>query len=489
MVELSSKTAADADSTPKDSSLLLFYHYLELERCLNLIAKGVAQSETTYIQRALKELPYLRKSIDCAQLAKVIAHLNLNGIYYLLFTIYYSSFTIHHLLFTIHYSPFTIHHSLFKLKKYSFCNLAIGYEKWKDSFEFSIKAIGIPQDSSPSVSSFTFYPESALFVLILVLTHFLDTQQLEKGTHLSHKILPLLPSHYRRTLDSLSAQFYFFYSRFYELTNQSQECRKLLLSALQNAMLNKSTESLATIINLLLRNYIQAKLYNQASKLAMRTVFPENASNNQIARYFFYMGCLEAIELNYSISNQHLQDASRKVPINSSTAGFQQSVHKYLVIVSLLMGEIPERSLFKNRYLKRSLAPYLELVLAVRSGELATFQQVVSKNKERFLKDNLMLLILRLRHNVIKVGIRSICLSYKRISLRDICIKLHLDSEEDAEYIISKAIKDGVVDAVIDHENGFIQTNELIDAYSTSKPQDMFNQRIGFCLNLYNSQS
>jgi hypothetical protein len=49
----------------------------------------------------------------------------------------------------------------------------------------------------------------------------------------------------------------------------------------------------------------------------------------------------------------------------------------------------------------------------------------------------------RLRQNVIKTGIRRLSLSYSRISLTDICVKLHLDSEEDAEYIIGEAIRDG----------------------------------------------
>ena len=43
-----------------------------------------------------------------------------------------------------------------------------------------------------------------------------------------------------------------------------------------------------------------------------------------------------------------------------------------------------------------------------------------------------------LRHNVIKAGVRRLSISYSRISLKDICLKLHLDSEEDAEYIVAK---------------------------------------------------
>ena len=50
-------------------------------------------------------------------------------------------------------------------------------------------------------------------------------------------------------------------------------------------------------------------------------------------------------------------------------------------------------------------------------------------------------LIVRLRHNVIKTGIRMISLSYSRISLEDIAEKLKLDSAIDAEYIVAKVRK------------------------------------------------
>ena len=47
----------------------------------------------------------------------------------------------------------------------------------------------------------------------------------------------------------------------------------------------------------------------------------------------------------------------------------------------------------------------------------------------------------RLRHNVIKAGVRMINLSYSRISLTDIAQKLQLDSPEDAEFIVAKVIR------------------------------------------------
>jgi len=43
-------------------------------------------------------------------------------------------------------------------------------------------------------------------------------------------------------------------------------------------------------MNLLLRNYLAYNLYDQADKLVSKATFPESASNNEWARYLFYLG-------------------------------------------------------------------------------------------------------------------------------------------------------------------------------------------------------
>lgn len=122
---------------------------------------------------------------------------------------------------------------------------------------------------------------------------------------------------------------------------------------------------------------------------------------------------------------------------------------------------------------------------AVRTGNLAKFNQVLDQFGEKFQADGTYTLIIRLRHNVIKTGVaqglrgcwksriwsrllqgtgttlwvsvvmkglpalptppllslpgvRMISLSYSRISLADIAQKLQLDSPEDAEFIVAK---------------------------------------------------
>ena len=94
------------------------------------------------------------------------------------------------------------------------------------------------------------------------------------------------------------------------------------------------------------------------------------------------------------------------------------------------------------------------------------FQEAVSSHEDLFHKDGNMNLITRLlfindrlRHNVIKAGIRRISVAYSKISLKDICLKLQLESEQDAEYIVAKAIRDRVIDATINHQQGYMKSN------------------------------
>jgi 26S proteasome regulatory subunit N3 len=130
--------------------------------------------------------------------------------------------------------------------------------------------------------------------------------------------------------------------------------------------------------------------------------------------------------------------------------------HKFFITVELLLGDIPDKATFNNPQLKRSLDPYYQLtlgkyifdcfirndflfcILAVRAGNLSRFKEVLDTFAERFQQEKTWSLIIRLRHNVIKAGIKMISLSYARISFSDVAQKLQLDSPEDAEYIVAK---------------------------------------------------
>ncbi|MEQ2212604.1 26S proteasome non-ATPase regulatory subunit 3, partial [Xenoophorus captivus] len=252
-----------------------------------------------------------------------------------------------------------------------------------------------------------------------------------------------------------------------------------LHTRLRTATLRHDADGQAVLLNLLLRNYLHFNLYDQAEKLVSKSVFPELANNNEWARYLYYTGRIKAIQLEYTEARRTLTNALRKAPQHTA-------VHKLLIVVELLLGEIPDRLQFRQPSLKRSLMPYFLLTQAVRTGNLAKFNQVLEQFGEKFQADGTYTLIIRLRHNVIKTGVRMISLSYSRISLADIAQKLQLDSPEDAEFIVAKAIRDGVIEAIINHEKGFVQSKETMDIYGTREPQLAFHQRISFCLDVHN---
>ncbi|KAH6590621.1 hypothetical protein BASA50_003846 [Batrachochytrium salamandrivorans] len=340
--------------------------------------------------------------------------------------------------------------------------------------------------SSDKLLAKSVIPESGLFLGLLVTVFFHDQKKYTNGSAIASQLLAMVQSLNRRTLDPISGRLYFYHARFFEMADNVTEIRPQLLAAHRTASLRHDNETQATILNVLLRHYLHLNLVDQADKLVSKATFPETVGNNQAARYTYYLGRIRAIQLDYSESHRHLLQAIRKGPQTNVTAGFQQTTFKLLIIVQLLMGEIPERSIFREAKLRKALLPYLQITQAVRVGDLSKFQETLLTYGDIFKADKNLILILRLRHNVIKAGVRRISLAYSRISLRDICIKLQLDSEEDAEYIVAKSIRDGVIDATIDHEKGFMKSNENVDLYSTNEPQHAFHQRISFCLGLHN---
>jgi 26S proteasome regulatory subunit N3 len=330
--------------------------------------------------------------------------------------------------------------------------------------------------------------EVDIYLHLLVQVYLLDQKNYEQGAKFSAHLVEKVHKLNRRTLDSLASKVYFYFARFYELLPAPAivSIRPQLLASLRTATLRKDIDLQATLITLLLRNYLQTSDITQADHLVNKTKFPESAANNLIARYNYYLGKIKAIQLDYSGAHEQLVSAIRKAPQTPAAVGFLQAANKLNIIVELLMGDIPDRAIFRDPRLQKALHPYFLLVKAVRVGELEPFFSTLQANSDTFKKDGLYSLVYRLRQNVIKTGIRMMSLTYSRISLRDICLRLGLESEESAEYIVAKAIRDGVIEATLDHEKGYMQSKEILDVYATQEPQEVFHSRISFCMSLHN---
>ena len=147
----------------------------------------------------------------------------------------------------------------------------------------------------------------------------------------------------------------------YECVVSRSLCR-LFLAAQRTAALRHDDETEASLINRILRSYLQYSLYDQADKLVSKTSFPAAAGNPQHARYHYYLGRIKAVQLNYTAAHTNLQQAIRRAPPAKTAPGFYQAVHKLSIVVELLMGDIPERSVFRHPVLEKAHAGYFEIV-------------------------------------------------------------------------------------------------------------------------------
>lgn len=350
-----------------------------------------------------------------------------------------------------------------------------------------------PKPATKSTGPKEILPEVDLYLSVLIQIYLYDKKDMQQGAKFSNKLIEKLRTLNRRTLDSLSARVYFYYALFYEQIAPLPpspaaavvSIRQPLLAALRTAVLRQDTDIQATVTTLLLRNYLSTSHISQADLFVSHSEFPPAASSNQIARYLYYLGRIRAIQLRYTEAHEHLIGATRKSPSTHSAGGFYQASTKLLVVVELLMGDIPDRAIFRQPALEHAMYPYFLLVRAVSIGDLDGFQKIVHAHSNTFRRDGTYTLIIRLRQNVIKTGIRMMSLSYTRISLRDICLRLGLDSEESAEYIVGKAIRDGVIEATLDHEQGYMKSKDVGDVYATQEPGEVFHERIRACLGLH----
>jgi 26S proteasome regulatory subunit N3 len=266
-------------------------------------------------------------------------------------------------------------------------------------------------------------------------------------------------------------------------------CRTLLHSFRQSVV-RGDPECQASLINCILCNYIQFNLYVQADKFASKVTFPENTNINQLARYAYYLGqsfgcvfihftCyflgrINAIQLDYSTAYKYLLQATRKAPQGTMVAaGFQQTVRMcpngffnalelgkqacdYSAVVdgrnsgaiSFPTTHACPKPLSVSKYRSRQELMHPDsqihesiLLLAVRRGDLDMFQSTLEKYQSAFQRDGNFTMVLRLRHNVIKAGVRLLNIAYFRISFDDVCSKLGLESPADAEFIVAKVIE------------------------------------------------
>jgi 26S proteasome regulatory subunit N3 len=329
--------------------------------------------------------------------------------------------------------------------------------------------------------------EATVWVGLLTLIHLLDMKTLDGAKVASDFLIAQTRSDHRPSLRYFAAQIWFYTSHVHELAGNLALIRPQLLQAYRTACLHHDDTGQATLLNLLLRNYLHYNLYDQAVQLVAKTTFPDARVNSQFARYLYYQGRMKAVQLEYSEAHQYLTQALRKGPKAESSVGlgFRAKTTMLSIVVELLMGEIPDRSVFASPELRVILRPYFAITQSVRLGDLTKFQEAMAAHEKTFEAHQTLSLIKRLRHNVIKTGLRAINVSYSAITLTDIADKVGLEHKDAVDGIVAKAISDGVIDATLNHEGKYLQSKPMADVYSTYEPQKALHKRIDFCMQLH----
>eukprot|EP00917_Polyrhabdina_sp_WS-2016_P014461 GHVP01031608.1.p2 GENE.GHVP01031608.1~~GHVP01031608.1.p2 ORF type:complete len:497 (+),score=74.36 GHVP01031608.1:1666-3156(+) len=291
----------------------------------------------------------------------------------------------------------------------------------------------------------------------------------------------------RKTLEGLSAKVIFILSFVQERLGQLSSLRPFLMNLYRHFVLKHQSIEQAVVITCLLRTWILENQIDQAEKFVSMTTFPENVRSNAVlSRFLYYTGYLAAVQLDYSEASHKFTQVLRKLPTEGRQCiAFRIAAQKMSIIVTLLMGEYPSRSIFSDPYMKEDLIPYFKLAKAVQMGDVVEFKEVLQGHSPIFEEDRVLLLVHRLQQSVIRSCLRTISLSYSRISLKDVAAKLDCSDPKEIEGVLGKAVLDGIIDVSIDDENKWLVSNKKGGIYATQEPAKAFHQRISFCLDLY----
>ena len=121
-------------------------------------------------------------------------------------------------------------------------------------------------------------------------------------------------------MNPIAAKVYFYYARVHELLGgkgkEYGEIRPVLLAAYRTASLQHANECQVDIFNI----YIDYQECNVIGLLYLsdRYNFNGSVSNNQLARYLYYLGRIKAVQLEYDVAFAYLEESLRKAPRNTA---------------------------------------------------------------------------------------------------------------------------------------------------------------------------
>lgn len=252
--------AVDAKSTPTEEKPVSL-EVADIIKTILYISRGVELQQPRLIHRAIRQNVTIRRTVTGEQLAQVVKKVIPSD---------WASFAV-------------ISEAVGKIP----LTPVVAPEATEDS------AMDVDTPAPVDISNIpptTVLPEVEVYVFTLVVTTLLRVQLNTDAAYYATLLIERIRTFNRRSLDVVSSKAFFYFALSYDRIDRSNHIVSTLLALYRTACVRHDEMSQAVLLNLLLRNYLQHNLIEQAHTLSLRTTFPESASNNQFCRFLYYMG-------------------------------------------------------------------------------------------------------------------------------------------------------------------------------------------------------
>eukprot|EP00461_Guttulinopsis_vulgaris_P004671 UN04673 len=243
---------------------------------------------------------------------------------------------------------------------------------------------------------------------------------------------------------------------------------------------------ISTLIVHIIRSYLKDNHFTQAYQFLSSITFPgADKVDPKILSYFiYYKALIFAVYEEYAKSLDELLTVMRIS--NEHIEQFHLHVYRLYILVSLLMGQIPERNIFEIPLIKANLnSVYFDITATVRSGNVEEFNKLLKQeaNIKTFQDDNVYNLVLRLSPTIIRAGLIKLTKIYTTVPLTKVGKLLNIP-QEDIHSVVTKAIFDGVIHAEID-ESDILHVINPSELYITTAPRELLINKINYVHKLH----
>lgn len=284
----------------------LFFCFVDIIRCINYITKGVESNQPRFVQKAIRQNAVIRKNINKTQIEYILKKFVPSSCP-VLSSMIKSAEKIPLVAATDKdlmemdpvvpvVDPTTT--SVDKTKNLTKTTTPLTPPITDEDIKSAMSSLPPATQILPEVEVYIY------IVILVTMIRYAGAKnaiiQYQDIVESTNYIVDHSRSYNRRSLDLLNSKVYFYFSFVYEKVSKLENIRPAILALYRTSCIRHDEMSQAVLLNLVLRNYLHYNLIEQANTFSLRTTFPENVSNNQYCRYLYYMGRIQAIQLEYT---------------------------------------------------------------------------------------------------------------------------------------------------------------------------------------------